>query len=115
MGRTFATRKYRELGSSATGCRRYPLTNCIEIESCFWGEFTTKDIQAEAMIAPRILGIATKAWELMGTTDGSTLRALAGYYRKIFHKIGWQYNCQASSTGRCDQTLCVQATAFPDS
>jgi len=67
----------------------------VGIESCFWGEFTTDDIQAEAMIAPRILGIATKAWEPMGTTDGGALRALAGYYRKIFIKIGWQYNRQA--------------------
>jgi hexosaminidase len=67
----------------------------VGIESCFWGEFTTEDIQAEAMIAPRILGIATKAWEPKGTTDGNSLRVLARYYRKIFNKIGWQYNRQA--------------------
>ena len=40
------------------------------VQACFWGEFTTEDVQAEAMIAPRILGIATKGWEPAGTTDG---------------------------------------------
>lgn len=65
------------------------------IEACFWGEFTTEDIQAEAMIAPRILGLATKAWEPAGTTDGRALVALAGCYGPIFDRIGWQRNRQA--------------------
>jgi hypothetical protein len=41
------------------------------------------------MIAPRILGIATKAWEPTGLTDGPTLRALAGAYAPLFDRIGW--------------------------
>ena len=60
------------------------------VEACFWGEFTTADHQAEGMIAPRILGIATKGWEPAGRTDGALLRALAGVYGPLFDRIGWQ-------------------------
>jgi len=60
------------------------------VQACFWGEFTTEDAQAEGMIAPRILGIATKAWEPAGRTDGAILRALAGAYGPLFDRIGWQ-------------------------
>ena len=60
------------------------------VEACFWGEFTTEDAQAEGMIAPRILGIATKGWEPAGRTDGAGLRALAGVYGPLFDRIGWQ-------------------------
>ncbi len=60
------------------------------VEACFWGEFTTEDWQAEGMIAPRILGIATKGWEPAGRTDGPVLQALAGVYAPIFDRIGWQ-------------------------
>ena len=42
------------------------------------------------LIAPRILGIATKAWEVRGTTDGPTLRALAALYAPLFDQMGWQ-------------------------
>lgn len=60
------------------------------VEACFWGEFTTEDSQAEGMIAPRILGIATKGWEPAGRTNGPGLRALAEVYGPIFDRIGWQ-------------------------
>lgn len=60
------------------------------VQACFWGEFTTEDWQAEGMIAPRILGIATKAWEPAGRTGGPVLRALAGVYGPLFDRIGWQ-------------------------
>ncbi len=60
------------------------------VEACFWGEFTTEDRQAEGMIAPRILGIATKGWEPAGRTDGAGLRALTGVYAPLFDRIGWQ-------------------------
>lgn len=60
------------------------------VEACFWGEFTTEDGQAEGMIAPRILGIATKAWEPAGRTDGAVLRALSGVYAPLFDRIGWR-------------------------
>ncbi len=60
------------------------------VQACFWGEFTTEDAQAEGMIAPRILGIATKGWEPAGRTDGPVLRALAGVYGPLFDRIGWK-------------------------
>lgn len=60
------------------------------VQACFWGEFTTEDHQAEGMIAPRILGIATKGWEPAGRTDSAALRALAGAYAPLFDRIGWQ-------------------------
>lgn len=60
------------------------------VEACFWGEFTTEDTQAEGMIAPRILGIATKGWEPAGQTDVAGLRALAGVYGPFFDRIGWR-------------------------
>ncbi len=60
------------------------------VEACFWGEFTTEDSQAEGMIAPRILGIATRGWEPAGRTDGAALRALAGVYAPLLDRIGWQ-------------------------
>jgi hexosaminidase len=62
----------------------------VGVEACFWGEFTTEDRQAEGMIAPRILGIATKGWEPAERTDGASLRALAGAYGPLFDRIGWQ-------------------------
>ena len=40
------------------------------VQGCFWGEFTTEDRQMEAMLAPRLLGVACKAWEADETTDG---------------------------------------------
>lgn len=60
------------------------------VQGCFWGEFTIEDAQAEGMIAPRILGIATKAWEPAGRTDGPAIRALAGVYGPLFDRIGWR-------------------------
>lgn len=60
------------------------------VQGCFWGEFTTEDAQAEGMIAPRILGVATKAWEPAGRTDGPAIRALAGVYGPLFDRIGWR-------------------------
>lgn len=60
------------------------------VQGCFWGEFTTEDAQAEGMIAPRILGIATKAWEPAGRTDGPAILALAGAYGALFDRIGWK-------------------------
>ncbi|MFN3993381.1 MAG: beta-N-acetylhexosaminidase [Tabrizicola flagellatus] len=60
------------------------------VQACFWGEFTTRDHEAEGMIAPRILGVATKGWEPAGRTDGASLRAQAGAYAPLFDRIGWQ-------------------------
>ncbi len=61
----------------------------LGVEACFWGEFTVKDEQAEPMIAPRILGIACKGWEVRGRTDARSLTALAGAWAPVFDRIGW--------------------------
>ena len=60
------------------------------VQGCFWGEVATDDRQMEPLIAPRILGIATKAWERQGTTSGPALRALAALYAPLFDQMGWQ-------------------------
>lgn len=64
----------------------------VGVQSCFWGEFTTDDRQMEAMVAPRILGLACKAWERDGTTSGPQIRALADLYGPLFDRIGWARN-----------------------
>ncbi|NHB78032.1 beta-N-acetylhexosaminidase [Rhodobacter sp. M37P] len=60
------------------------------VQACLWGEVIVQDDQAEAMIAPRILGVATKSWEPKGRTGGAALRALAGVYGPLFDRIGWR-------------------------
>lgn len=62
------------------------------VQGCFWSEFTTLDSQMEAMVAPRILGVACKAWERAEATDGQSLRALAGAYGPLFDAIGWDWH-----------------------
>ena len=39
----------------------------IGVEGTFWSEFTTVDAEMEPMLAPRILGVATMAWQRRGT------------------------------------------------
>ena len=65
------------------------------VQSCFWGEIVTEDGQMEPLVAPRILGIATKAWEPMGTTTGPVLRSLATLYAPLFAAMGWQHHSGA--------------------
>lgn len=62
----------------------------LGVEGCFWSEFTTHDAEMEPMLAPRILGLANKAWDRADSVDGPTLRALAQAYGPIFDRIGWQ-------------------------
>jgi hexosaminidase len=61
----------------------------IGVEGCFWSEFTTSDTEMMPMIAPRILGVASKAWDINDGLTGPGLRALAGHYRAVFGAIGW--------------------------
>jgi hexosaminidase len=61
----------------------------VGVEGAYWSEFTTEDRQMEPMIAPRILGLAAKAWEVAEVTDGLALRALSGPYGAFFDAIGW--------------------------
>ncbi|OZA01462.1 MAG: hypothetical protein B7Y02_17610 [Rhodobacterales bacterium 17-64-5] len=62
----------------------------LGVEGCFWGEFTTHDAEMEPMLAPRILGLANKAWDRTDRVDGAALRALAQAYGPLFDRIGWQ-------------------------
>ncbi len=61
----------------------------LGVQGCFWGEFTTADALACAMIAPRILGLACKAWEAQGATTPAHLRALVPHYAPLFAAMGW--------------------------
>lgn len=62
----------------------------IGVQGAFWSEFTTEDRQMEAMLAPRILGVAVKGWQAEGTLDGAGLRALAAHYGPLFDRMGWE-------------------------
>ena len=61
----------------------------IGVEGCFWSEFTTSDTEMMPMLAPRILGVASKAWDINDILTGPGLRALAGHYAALFDAIGW--------------------------
>lgn len=62
----------------------------IGVQGTFWSEFTTRDGEMEAMLAPRILGVAHKAWaQADDSLDGPGLRALAGHIGPLFDRIGW--------------------------
>jgi hexosaminidase len=62
----------------------------VGVEGCFWSEFTTKDAELEPMLAPRILGMANKAWDKNDAVDGPGLRSLAQSYAVVFDRMGWQ-------------------------
>ena len=47
------------------------------------------------MLAPRILGLTTKAWSQQDALTGPDLKALAGHYRAVFYALGWQWNTAA--------------------
>lgn len=61
----------------------------VGVEGTFWSEFTTQDDQLAPMIAPRILGIAVKAWQADATLSAPQLSQLANHYAPLFTKIGW--------------------------
>lgn len=67
----------------------------IGVEGCFWSEFTTDDAQLDAMLAPRILGLANKAWDCSDRVDGPAIRAFAQCYAPVFDRIGWKYHKSA--------------------
>lgn len=60
------------------------------VQGCLWGEVVTEDWQMEALVAPRILGTATKAWESAGATSGSVLRSLAAAYGPVLDQMAWR-------------------------
>jgi len=62
----------------------------VGVQGTFWSEFTTADAQIEPMLAPRILGMANKAWDVADSLDGPALRGLAAHVVLVFDRIGWQ-------------------------
>jgi len=69
--------------------------NILGVEGAFWGEFTTIDTQMEPMLAPRILGLAAKAWSARDGISANSILELAGHYRAVFDAVGWQWNKDA--------------------
>lgn len=65
-------------------------TRVVGVQGTFWGEFTTHDREMEAMVAPRILGVAAKAWDRTDRLTGPELHALARAYLPIFDAMGWE-------------------------
>jgi hexosaminidase len=64
----------------------------LGVQGTYWGEFTTRDVQIEPMLAPRILGLATKGWCPEGAVDGPALRCLAAHYGPVFDRMGWRWH-----------------------
>lgn len=64
--------------------------NIIGVQGTFWSEFTMRDDQIEAMLMPRLLGVATMAWQDRGSADPALLPRLAASYQPILAAMGWQ-------------------------
>ncbi|MCC7321343.1 MAG: family 20 glycosylhydrolase [Rubellimicrobium sp.] len=64
----------------------------VGVQGCFWSEFTTADHEFEAMIAPRILGVAVKGWNAEERVNGADLRAISATYGAFFDRIGWDWH-----------------------
>jgi hexosaminidase len=64
----------------------------IGVQGTYWAEFTTQDRQAEALLAPRILGVASKAWDKADAITGPVLRQLALHYGAIFDAMEWDWH-----------------------
>ena len=67
------------------------LDRVIGIESTFWSEFTTEDSELWPMLMPRLMGVASKAWERAEALDGPGLRRLADAYRASMAGF-WDWN-----------------------
>lgn len=62
----------------------------IGVQGAFWGEFTTDDRQFEAMLLPRLLGIASRAWSPRGSVSGEDAEALARAASPLLRRSGWR-------------------------
>lgn len=67
----------------------------IGVQGTFWSEFTYAPRQIEAMIAPRIFGLATKGWSPEHATDLHELRCASTCYLDIMNMIDWDMNWSA--------------------
>ncbi len=64
----------------------------IGVEGTFWSEFTTEDHQMEPMIAPRIFGVASKAWVEDEELGQSQFVTDARLFCEILTTMGWRWN-----------------------
>lgn len=55
----------------------------IGVQGAFWSEFTTQDDQLWPMLVPRILGIASKAWQINDITPAD-LHSLAADFKRVW-------------------------------
>lgn len=61
----------------------------IGVQGTFWSEFTCDARNYEGMIAPRILGLATKAWSRADGTTLVDLKDSATCYAPFLSRIDW--------------------------
>ena len=64
-------------------------SNVIGVQGTFWCEFTNEDWQLEAMIAPRIFGVATMGWS-QSPPDPERMAALAQRCSNVWTALNWQ-------------------------
>ena len=63
----------------------------LGVEGTFWSEFTTQDQEMQAMIAPRIIGVASKGWVDEPLAQEEFL-INARRFCEIFTKMEWSWN-----------------------
>ncbi len=76
--------------NTATNKLLHKTDNTLGIQGAFWAEFTSEDVQMEAMLAPRILGLACKAWSPRDAINTAVLYQLASDYETVFDSMQWQ-------------------------
>jgi ABC-type glycerol-3-phosphate transport system permease component len=63
----------------------------IGVEGTFWSEFTTQDQEIQPMIAPRIIGVASKGW-VDERLNHEVFLLSARRFCEILTKMGWCWN-----------------------
>ena len=63
----------------------------IGVEGTFWSEFTTQDQEIQPMIAPRIIGVASKGW-VDERLNHEVFLLSARQFCEILTKMGWCWN-----------------------
>jgi hexosaminidase len=67
--------------------------NILGIQGQLWSEMITADKQMQAMLCPRILGLAESAWssEKNRRTSQELLSIAVNNFRGLFDQIGWDH------------------------
>jgi hexosaminidase len=64
----------------------------VGVEGTFWSEFTTSDHEIEPMIAPRLFGVASKAWCVAETVSEETFQSSSRRLCDLLTVMGWKWN-----------------------